>query len=200
MKRKLRNLLTVMALCLLFTVPVAAAQTGSLTVRNIRKPVNLYQVADAAGTPNAAFSAEFEGVMTEDQLTSLLARTLYTRALEQELAGASLTPDGSQSVTFGDLKEGFYLVGSTAQPGEFAPFLVSIPMSIGDKQVYDIQAEPKTEDEPIPTEPGGAVTPNPNIPQTGAILWPKYVLLGLGAVAILAGFVLILPCRREQDG
>ena len=50
------------------------------------------------------------------------------------------------------------------------------------------------------TEPGGAVTPSPNIPQTGAILWPKYVLLSLGAVAILAGFVLILSCRRKQDG
>ena len=154
---------------------------------------------DAAGVPVAAFSGKWEGVMTKEQLTSQLARTLYTYALEQALAGVSLTPDGSQSVNFGSLEQGFYLVGSTSQPGEFAPFLVSIPMSIGDKQVYDIQAEPKTEEGPTPTEPGGAVTPGPNIPQTGAILWPKYVLLSLGAAAILAGFALILYCRREQD-
>lgn len=200
MKRKLRNLLTVMALCLLFAVPVEAAQPGSLTVRNIRKAVNLYQVADATGVPVAAFSAKLEGVITEKQLTSQLARTLYTYAREQALTGVSLTPNGGQDVNFGDLEQGFYLVGSTAQPGEFAPFLISIPMSIGDKHVYDIQAEPKTEEEPTPTEPGGTVTPKPNIPQTGAILWPKYVLLSLGAVAILVGFGLILSCRREQDG
>ena len=87
---------------------------------------------------------------------------------------------------------------SVGEKAEFAPFLVQIPMTIGEKKVYDIQAEPKVDNPPESSTPSQPVDPEPEIPQTGAILWPKYLLLGLGAVLILAGIIEALRGREKE--
>ncbi|MBR2311137.1 MAG: hypothetical protein IKA47_11510 [Oscillospiraceae bacterium] len=194
--RKLKTVSILFALLILLSLPVMAAQTGSLVVRNVKSPAVMYLVADANGVPTQDFAIAITENLTEDRLTPDAARKLQTHAEEKNLSGQTVTPDSSNLITFSLLEEGCYLVCSTAQPGEFAPFLIRVPMTIGDKLVYDIQASPKV-DPNNPNAPGKPVEPQPNIPQTGNIQWPKYLLLILGGVAILAGFVEVLRGREK---
>ena len=197
MKRQIRNLLLAAALCLLFAVPVLAAQQGSLLLTKVEKPVMLFSVADSQGIPTADFAGTVE-TLTQNDLTPAMAKKLYQHAQDLELSGKTGTADENQEVFFASMEEGWYLVCSTAETAEFAPFLICLPMTIGEKTVYNIQAEPKVDSPTDPTGPSGYVDIQPNIPQTGAILWPKYLLLLLGAVAIAAGLIEVVRGREKK--
>lgn len=195
--RKLRIANLILLLCLALTFPVSAAEAGSLALCNVKSPAVLYRVADEMGTATQAFSSVLTETLTENALTPELARQLQTYAKGQEIPGQTGTPDNSGQISFSILEEGCYLVCSTAEKGEFAPFLIRVPMTIGDKLVYDIQATPKSEIPNDPNAPGKPVDPQPNIPQTGNIQWPKYLLLVLGGAAIIAGFAEVLRGREK---
>jgi len=85
-----------------------------------------------------------------------------------------------------DLEPGQYLlVQSKAAEGyqSMKPFCVSVPMSIGGKLIYHIDAKPKLE--PVPGE---------KLPQTGQLIWPVWLLLGTGT--FLVGIGLLTGKRR----
>ena len=196
--RKLCCILVSAVTLLLLTIPVFAESTGSLTVSQVTEQVLLYRVTDENGIAVADFAPALTSPLTEDKLTPELARTLSNYAKEHNITGQALSPNALSDAIFPDLDLGGYLVCSTAQPGEFAPFLINIPMTIGGKPVFDIQATPKSETPSDPTGPVEPIEPKPNIPQTGNIQWPKYLLLILGGMAILAGFVETLRGQEKR--
>ena len=55
--------------------------------------------------------------------------------------------------------------------------------------------EPSVPTEPTPpTEP----EPEPEIPQTGSSLWPKYGALAAGILLVLAGFADLIRGREQE--
>lgn len=188
------------ALTVLFAFPFCAqaGKAGSLLLRDLEHPALLYPVADEEGS----LTTEFEEGQTDIPLTQMApqtARQLWEYAQARDLSGIP-GKESAQGLFFDGLSHGYYLVGSSAQPGEFAPFLIRIPMEIGGKTVYDIEATPKVEKPqvtPPPVKPDPPKPPKPNIPQTGFVQWPKYLLLIAGGGAILIGFFQILRGRGQ---
>lgn len=197
MKRMICKLLVLTALCLFCVVPVSGAQQGSLLLTKVEKQVMLFPVADEQGIPNEDFAGTVENLTISD-LTPEVAKKLYQHVQDRELSGEVGTPNNIKEVFFADLERGWYLVCSMGQTPEFMPFLISAPMTIGDKTVYNITAEPKLQSPFEPSQPGGSEKPQPNIPQTGANLWPQYLLLILGGVSIFLGLVEVIRGREKR--
>lgn len=190
------RILSLVMLLWLLTLPVSAAQQGSLLINNVDASVTCYAVADKDGVLVSDFAGS--GVTTLSEQADL-ARQLKNYALDNQLVGQTLTPDDAGEVLFTPMDEGWYLVCSNVSPGEFAPFLMQIPTRVGDNVIYNVQATPK-EETPAETQPGGAGEAEPNIPQTGHIQWPKYLLLALGALCVLAGASMtVLGRERRYD-
>lgn len=71
----------------------------------------------------------------------------------------------------------------------------------------DIPVDPDDPDTPVdpddpdtpdaPDEPGSPTEPEPEIPQTGVNIWPKFLLLALGVLCILLGCTELLRGRKE---
>lgn len=201
MIKKLNSLFMAMTLCLLcvFAVSAEADQRGSLLVKNVDRPVNLYHVAQADGTPTADFVQACAEQLTEQTANAVMAKQLRQFVQEQTVSGLRLQPAKNRQVSFTDLEQGYYLVCSTGSPGEFAPFMLRVPMTATGKEIYDIQAVPKQDTGEQPDTPGGpGVEVGPNIPQTGSIQWPKYLLLCVGAVAILWGATDVVLGREKR--
>lgn len=99
-----------------------------------------------------------------------------------------------------DLEEGCYLVLCTADGVVIDPFLLQIPTQINGKRIYHIEALPKTE-EPTPetTEPTAPTEPKPDILQTGASVWPKYILIIVGAAILIFGLADMVGGRKEES-
>ena len=195
--RKLSLLLAV-ALCLLTALPVSGAQTGSLLIQKITAPTALYRVADAQGVLEEPFLAALTGELTEQTADAAQAKQLQQYVKEKAISGQEEMPDGKGEVFYPGLAEGYYLVCSLAEKGEFAPFLLRIPLQAGDKIIYDVQAEPKSGPSADPDNPSSLPPLQPQIPQTGFIQWPKYLLLALGVVCIAAGLAEIFRGREKQ--
>lgn len=162
--------------------------------------ITLYRVAGAYN-----FGYQLSYVFTDDfkdcgmKLDNLrqdgLATHLTTYANAQGLKGiASKKTDANGLVTFSDIETGLYLVLQTKiTNGYYAmdPFLVSVPMTIANEWVYDVDASPKLEvntDEPDPETPEKS-DEFPLI-QTGQLNWPIPVLAGFGMLLLVIGFVL----------
>lgn len=191
------SLLLAVVLCLLLAFPVSAAQTGSLQIDNVYASVTLFPLADAAGALTAEFSAASEP-LTSQNTDATLAKQLQKFATEKGLSGQEKTPDASGRVFYDQLEEGFYLVCSLAQPGEFAPFILRIPTTVADKVIYDVQAEPKEDPSGETDEPEALPPLQPVIPQTGFVQWPKYLLLALGAACVVAGLFEAFRGREKR--
>lgn len=183
MKHRIISLLMLLPL---LALPVFAAQEGSLQVRNVEASVTCYMVADKDGVPTADFGDCGITEFTEQTATPAAAKQLKEYALNKQLTGKTLTPEDNGEVLFTPLTEAWYLVCSNASPGEFAPFLMQIPTKVGSNLIYHVQATPK-EETPSETQPGGSGGTGGNIPQTGYVQWPKYLLLALGGACVLAG-------------
>ena len=201
MIKKRSSIFMAIVLCLLCVFPVFAEtdQRGSLLVKNVDRPVNLYRVAQADGTPTEAFSQVCAQPLTEQTANAVMAKQLRQFVQEQTIDGKRQQPSKQRQVSFEDLEQGYYLVCSTGSPGEFAPFMLRIPMTATGKEIYDVQAEPKQDPGGQPDAPDSpGVTVGPNIPQTGSIQWPKYLILCLGAVAILWGAADVVLGREKR--
>lgn len=116
--------------------------------------ITLYRVAGAytfGYQLSYVFTDDFKGCgMNLDNLRQDGLEThLATYASAQNLSGiASKKTDASGLVTFPDLETGLYLVLQTKTTnGYYAmdPFLVSVPMTIANEWVYDVDASPKVE-------------------------------------------------------
>lgn len=206
-KRNLSRILVGLLCLLLLPTAAAAAETGSIRVVDIDEPVSLQFVA----TPDAALTEAFAGAPIEDLTDGTAAvrnaRLLQEYAAENRIPGREAAPDESAAVFYDGLEEGLYLIYSLAEEAEFNPFLVKIPTVINDEIIYDVEAAPK-EDEPEETtepseppestEPTGPTEPEPDIPQTGTSVWPRYILLALGTVAVLWGLSDLVLGREKQ--
>lgn len=198
MPRKIGKILFVLVLCMLFAVPVSAARQGSFTLKNLENEVVLYPVADENGVPLSEFAGAVDR-LTQNHLTPAMAKTLYDRIGDNHKGGIPLSPDPQGKMIFSSLEEGWYLVVSRGEKPEFAPFLVAIPMIINGESVYDLEAEPKVESPVTPPTASTPEKPQPNIPQTGVVLWPKYLLLTVGALLITVGLVETVAGREKRD-
>lgn len=200
LKNKLTALLSALFALLLCIGTAFAAETGSICVRGIRGEVSLYHVADAQFHLTEEF-LEASVVTLEDSSAAAENAQILSRFVQEHgLVGAELSAAELGEVWYNPLEEGMYLVCSLSQPMEFQPFLVRIPMKIYGNTVYHVLAEPKKDPTPDdPTPPTPPVEPEPEIPQTGSITWPKYLLLVLGAGFIVTGVNDLLRGRRRSD-
>ncbi len=181
-------------------------QRGSIhiTMRHGGNPVpggmlTLHQVGKAAEADGNYFflpAGDFEGLEIDlsDIHAKGLADKLYRYTQSDLLIGTTVEIGMDAKVTFEDLEPGLYLLSqSTAAPGysEIEPFLVSLPVLREGSYVYEVDASPKTELVPKPTEPG-----EPDIPQTGQLNWPVPVLTVAGLLLMTLGTILV----RKKDG
>ncbi len=188
MRKRIGNIFFLLVICVLLAVPVSAAPLGSLLLKNLENTVVLYPVADENGVPAGDFAGAVDR-LTQNHLTPVMAKRLSERISDKNTGGTSLSPDPQGEITFSSLEEGWYLAVSGGDTPEFAPFLVAIPMIINGESVYDLEAEPKVESPVTPPTAPTPEKPQSNIPQTGAILWPKYLLLIVGALLVTVGVV-----------
>ena len=186
-----------LALCVwlaLFCSCVYAAETGSLEVilRNESgsEPaadidVYLHLVARSYGWDDMEYTDEFQAVeFTPHELfhedRSENALKLYQYVCDHDLAGEVKATGEDGHVRFTELLEGAYLIHvAENQAVTFRPFLVFIPTEHDAVDYYDVQAQPKTEDQTViptqpdtgPTEPDETGPTNPTKPgetdQTG---------------------------------
>ncbi|MBP3685607.1 MAG: hypothetical protein J6J21_01110 [Clostridia bacterium] len=197
MRHAIRNLLFALFCTLFLILPVSAAEVGSLLLTHVKKDVELFLVADETGSPVAAFS-EVRQTLDEVSLSPETAKLFFDVAKKQSLCGTVQSKNEEGEIFFPDLKQGWYLVCGAEESAEFTPFLVRVPMTLEEREIYHIKAQPKVDGptKPIPSTP---LDPEANIPQTGAILWPKVLLLSLGGLSILAGLFFVVTGQKKTD-
>ena len=134
-----------------------------------------------------------------------LAEELKAYAMSKHLIGQQKTIAEDGQVIFDDLDLGLYLlVQYQAAPGysEARPFLVSVPRMENGEYQYDVNASPKVELTPEPTEPSKPTTPptepEPSLPQTGQLNWPIPILATAGLVLFAAGWVLYSMQKKDS--
>lgn len=188
-------------ICVLFlatrcVLPASAAEEGgSIRLSLPGGNLYLYPVAEIRTTddeetyiPGPEF-ADFRGSLA-DLSSPSLAEELAGYALEHSCfcLPAEVAKDGS--ILFSDLKPGLYLLVQTeAAPGyeKMAPFLIYLPD--GENEPVHMDANPKFQLTPLPTQP------LPSLPQTGQINWPIPILCSSGILLFLIG--LFLQRRRH---
>ncbi|MBR2048089.1 MAG: hypothetical protein IJ960_05770 [Oscillospiraceae bacterium] len=214
-----RNIPWIVMLGLLLTVTVCAAETGSLRIEGLDYGAVLQYVATPDGVLTEPFSEAPVKELSNQLFAVENARILYEFALERGIPGQTGERDEAGDILYEALPEGLYLVYSTEAEAEFNPFFVRMPTVINGEADYDIEAAPKLdEDQPtepsdptgpsapseptMPSDPSEPTTPtqpdDPDIPETGVVQWPKYLLLGLGALAVLTGCVDCFRGRRSS--
>ena len=151
------------------TAVVAAEKTGS-----IRVIVKDQGVVLSNGT--VELYAVSEDNLTTDPVEQLQILRLFgatPMATEPILDGVSF---------FGGLECGYYLVAQGDAPDGYlpmSPFYVSIPIRMGNQSRYDVEAFPKLRK-----------IPQPQLPQTGQLIWPTWGLAGGGLLLTGLGFCL----------
>ena len=103
---------------------------------------------------------------------------------ELGIPGTEKQVDPSGFVVFDDLPTGYYLLVQRKAPAGFypiKPFLVKLPQSTDGTTGNQIEAAPKME-------------PEQKLPQTGQLIWPAWVLIGLGMSVAGIG---VLLWKRE---
>ena len=205
---KKRNFAWLLAalLCLTVLAPAAfAAEVGSLKITVEDSPglsIVVHSVADLSGTLTEEFSgaAIAPETLLDSKEGAVNAAALYAYAVENNIPGTQQTTDADGVVYYEGLAEGCYLVYCTKE-GEFDPFLAFIPTEINGERVYAVEAEPKSEETEPTTEPPATTQPTqpePEIPQTGVSVIPKYTLLILGSLVVILGMVELLRGRKEK--
>lgn len=212
----------------------AEHRTGSLRVtltdgddRGVKGvTVALFRAAE----PDGSLTEDFRGagVPAESLLSqrnaAANARTLADWAEAQSLSGTEAVTDRHGQALFSGLSRGVYLaLCPEGQDAVFSPFLVTVPLTAGGTERFDVTASPKAEtpgkpgggggnrppdpgtpEEPEePDEPGKPDSPaepeEPSLPQTGRDPLPAYVLLACGGVLALAGLWELRPGRERDE-
>ena len=223
MKRRLICALSVLALLCALTVGVYAAEaldlsrTGSISItmtyQDAAVPggsLTLYKVADVTVQNQSDYSFRYTeayagcDVSLEALHASETAHALAEYTAAQGISGVKQEIDEEGRILFGELELGLYLL-MQEDPAEgydvVNPFLVSVPGQENGSYVYEVNASPKLNLEPLPTEPPTEPTdpppPPPDIPQTGQTKWPVPVLLVGGLVLVVLGVWLTATGRKK---
>lgn len=221
-KRLICVLSALMLLCALAVNTYAAeavdmSRTGSIsiTMTHSGEPVSggsltLYQVADVIVENGADYSFRYAEAYAGcevplDELDKAeTAQALAEYTAQQGLSGVKQTISEAGEISFGELPLGLYLlVQEDAAEGfdTVNPFLVSVPARENGSYVYEVNASPKLNLEPLPTEPPTEppepTLPPPDLPQTGMNKWPVPVLLGCGLLLVVVGVWLTVAGRKR---
>lgn len=182
-----------------------ADEKGSITVRIayqgesvVGGSLTLYRVGDFSSETGFALNREFagSGVELSDPYTGTMARQLADYARAQAIPGETRTVGDNGTVVFQTLKAGLYLVVQNEAAEDFQPinpFLIGIPMALDGEYAYHVDATPKAEPLPEPTEPTV-----PELPQTGQTNWPVPVMAVLGIGFLAAGCVLCFGGKKAR--
>lgn len=205
----MRKMICVLALLCLMALPAAAHEVPdltrqgsiSITVRYDGEAVpggeiTLQRVGDICendGNYGFVLTQEFapSNISLESLQSADTAKKLADFAAQRKITGLTKTIGTDGTVTFASLKPGLYLlVQGKAAPGfeKAAPFLVTMPMRIGEQYHYQVDAGPKVS--PIPER--DPVKPNPDLPKTGQSRWPFWMFT-LSA----AGLVLLMSQKKR---
>ena len=192
-----------------------ASQKGSLAIspestdgKAVSGTFEIYKVADAVADGTGWHFEWAEGYEDTDHAlydqTGELSDTYKSHIvglLESKVASQEPTQKSaaaSETTTFSNLTVGLYYVKmADVQDGyeTISPFLVSIPTSSADGTLtYNVTANSKAGTAAVkpstPSEPETpAATATNNLPQTGQLWWPVFVLGAAGAGLIVAGVV-----------
>ncbi len=157
---------------MLLLLPVqafAADQTGS---------IQLTMSYDGKSVPGGKVTlydvTEFHSITDVDEVSTCVRKS--------GLSGLSREVGADGTVTFRDLLPGYYLLVQEESPIGYLPikaFCISLPMAVGDELEYHIVAVPKLE-----------MVPEGNLPQTGQLIWPIWILLASGVSLLTLGFAL----------
>lgn len=123
-----RRILLFFAICVLLAlaVPVDGAEACTGSIRVAAGRMTLYRV---------------DGGDLQNWSDPTAARALADYVQTNGIPGVTRTADETGHVVFGGLQPGLYLLMG---PGDIPPFLVPIPMKVGEQLYYEIQAAPKT--------------------------------------------------------
>lgn len=176
--------------------------------------LTLYRVADVVeddGSYYYAYTSAYADceVPVDDASSARVAAALADIVSEKSLEGNTQTISTQGEVLFSDLEIGLYLlIQEEAAPGYnvVAPFLVSVPGGDSGGYVYDVDASPKLELVPEPTEPPTQPPTEPptepsmppELPQTGQTQWPVPVLALSGLLLVVLGLVLRTSGRKKS--
>lgn len=154
------------------------------------------------------------GVSLSDPSASHVAGLLVWYVQNQSLSPMQRQmADAKGRAVFTNVPCGLYLVmqkepDKTYGYERMSSFVVSVPMTSGQKWKYDISATPKVQKKP--TSSGGSTptgSPKPTatkspydskLPQTGMLLWPIPVLAGAGMGLFILGWVLCFGRKRHD--
>ena len=220
MKKRLLTLLCVIVLLSALAVPAAAAepvdmnQKGSLSLTMTYRgkavaggKLTIYRVAEVVCDEHGNYSFRYLPAYQDCEISlenlnnSRLADALADIVKKDKLTGTKKTIDNKGKVTFTNLELGLYLVvQTTAAPGytKIDPFVVSVPGQADGRYVYDVDATPKMDLEPEPTDPP-PTKPSGKLPQTGQMNWPVPVLLSVGLLCFLGGWCLRRGKKNEYE-
>ncbi len=111
---------------------------------------------------------------------------------------ASQTTDAKGTLVFDKLEAGMYLVVRTRAVNSsyrFEPYLISVPQVTAGQLTYAVVSEPKfSADKPVtPEKPEGG-----KLPQTGQLIWPIFLLGGLGALLIPIGLIRMRAEKKHE--
>ena len=145
----------------------------------------------------------------DDVQSPALAQQLAAFTSENKLPGIHKNVEQNGVATFTDLELGLYLVMQhTAAPGysKAEPFLIGIPQLENGMYIYDVDASPKVNVEPIPeatveTVPEtteDAFASGGKLPQSGQLMWPIPLLVVLGLGFIVLGISLHKKSSAES--
>lgn len=166
--------------------------------------VTLYRVGEADGDVYA-LCPEFAGSGADlSKLSGLdTAAVLAEYARTQNIPGQTQPMDETGTVRFAPLETGVYLIvqGETSPGYEpVRPFLVTVPLTVGESVYYDIDASPKVALTPEPSAPTTPTEPtDPWLPQTGQLNWPVPVMAVAGALLFGAGGILCFGKRKNNE-
>lgn len=154
------------------------------------------------------------GVSLSDPSASHVAGLLVWYVQNQSLSPMQRqTANAKGQVLFTNVPCGLYLVmqkepDKTYGYEQMSAFVVSIPMTSGQKWKYDVTAAPKVQKKPSATgspKPTGSPSPtatkcpyDSKLPQTGMLLWPIPVLAGAGMGLFVLGWVLCFGRKRHD--
>ncbi|MBQ9168354.1 MAG: hypothetical protein IJX67_08120 [Oscillospiraceae bacterium] len=219
--RKLLLLLT--ALIVVFSVTAVAyahdvsdpARQGSITVVMHYGDtivgggtLMLYQVGvvhekdgNNSFVPTAEFTdwgKEFGNVQSPE-----LAQNLKEYAMFRHLIGEQKEINQEGTVFFDGLEQGLYLLvqyKAAAGYSQVSPFLVTVPTLENGEYQYNVNASPKVELTPAPTEPTtpSAKPDEPTLPQTGQLNWPIPVLVVGGLFLFVLGWRLCFGRKKDS--
>ena len=135
-----------------------------------------------AGEPVAGGSVTLYDVSDSPEGVGPLEMLVYVKELG--IPGTEKAVDSSGYVTFDDLPAGqYFLVQHKAPVGFYPikPFLVELIQMPGGVQISSVDGAPKLE-------------PEKKLPQTGQLVWPAWLLLGMGICTTGIG---LLVWKRE---